>query len=166
VDASRGDVTADILELLDRHRVSHLQVYGPVDAVKTLRWQVDGFKMIPVCQVRSGSFPQDVEALLAQSGMPRPAAILLDAFHERLRGGTGQTADWDLLASAHRRGVTKSWPPLILAGGLSPENVADAVSIVRPWAVDVSSGVEQSVGRKDTALMTAFVAKAKGTVES
>lgn len=76
---------------------------------------------------------------------------LLDAKGERgLRGGTGSTFDWSLLA---RR---RSSVPLILSGGLTPENVAEAIQTVRPFAVDVASGVEAAPGRKDGQRMGAF----------
>ena len=85
----------------------------------------------------------------------RLPAFLLDAYHPHLRGGTGETGDWSLasrLASQY---------PILLAGGLDPSNVARAVQTVRPWGVDVASGVETSPGRKDHAAMRAFVAAAK-----
>jgi len=75
---------------------------------------------------------------------------LFDRRAKGLPGGTGETFDWDLLRS-HRSEV-----PAILAGGLNPENVAEAVEIVRPYAVDVASGVEAGPGRKDHAKMAAF----------
>jgi phosphoribosylanthranilate isomerase len=84
-----------------------------------------------------------------------PGAILLDAFVEGEHGGTGHTAPWELLAG-FRPGV-----PLILAGGLTPDNVAEAIEIVRPVGVDVASGVESSPGRKDPGLVRAFVDNAR-----
>ena len=75
---------------------------------------------------------------------------LFDRKSKDLPGGTGETFDWDLLRN-HRSEV-----PSILAGGLKPENVAEAVEIVRPYAVDVASGVEAEPGRKDHAKMAAF----------
>ncbi len=71
---------------------------------------------------------------------------------QRLRGGTGATFDWSLLAA--RRSAT----PLILSGGLTPENVAEAIETVHPYAVDVASGVEQAPGRKDEAKLRALFA--------
>ena len=80
-------------------------------------------------------------------------AFMLDAFDPNLRGGTGQTADWTFAREAARQ-----LPRLFLAGGLSPENVAEAISAVRPYAVDACSALELSPGRKDHARMTEFVA--------
>lgn len=80
--------------------------------------------------------------------------LLLDAYVAGSYGGTGQKLDWDVAATVakHR--------PTVLAGGLTPENVADAIRIVRPWAVDVSSGVE-SDGTKDVDKIRSFIAAAK-----
>ena len=75
---------------------------------------------------------------------------VFDTRHERLRGGTGESFDWELLRD-HRSEI-----PQIVSGGLRPENVADAVRIVQPYAVDVASGVEAEPGRKDHALLAAF----------
>lgn len=75
--------------------------------------------------------------------------LLLDAFVEGAHGGTGTAFDWNL--------IPRELPlPVILSGGLSPANVADAIRRVRPWAVDVSSGVEASPGIKDARKMAAF----------
>lgn len=84
------------------------------------------------------------------------AAWLLDSYVPGQRGGTGASFNWDLAAAAVRLGR-----PVILAGGLTPENVARAVGQVRPYAVDVSSGVESAPGRKDARRMAAFVSEAK-----
>ena len=78
-------------------------------------------------------------------------ALLVDASVKGAYGGTGVTADWNSAAE-----LAKQYP-LLLAGGLTPENVADAVQQVRPWGVDVASGVEASVGLKDASKMKAFV---------
>ncbi|CAB1367909.1 N-(5'-phosphoribosyl)anthranilate isomerase [Denitratisoma oestradiolicum] len=84
---------------------------------------------------------------------PAARALLLDAYVEGYGGG-GKTFDWTL--------IPPGLPlPLILSGGLQPENVADAVRGLRPWAVDVSSGVESAKGIKDAARIAAFVAAVK-----
>ncbi len=81
----------------------------------------------------------------------RPAAILIDSFVEGAMGGTGRPAPWELLAGFDP-GV-----PLILAGGLTPQNVGEAIATVRPWGVDVASGVEAAPGVKDYEKVRAFV---------
>jgi phosphoribosylanthranilate isomerase len=79
-------------------------------------------------------------------------AIMIDAFDEKLRGGTGRVADWSIA-----REVARAVPRLFLAGGLSPENVADAIAAVGPYGVDVCSSVEAAPGRKSAERMKQFV---------
>jgi phosphoribosylanthranilate isomerase len=90
----------------------------------------------------------DILAKIAQ--YPNAQGILLDAWHPHLKGGTGQTFDW------------RHWPhsdkALILAGGLTPENVTEAIHFTKPYAVDVSGGVEASKGIKEFTLLQAFMA--------
>lgn len=88
-----------------------------------------------------------------------PWACLMDARVAGAYGGTGQKAPWDLLLRDYD---TKNWPPLILAGGLHPGNVAEAVEKVRPWGVDVAGGVESAVACKDIELVRQFVEAARG----
>jgi len=87
-----------------------------------------------------------------------PQAVLLDAFAPGVYGGTGQTVDWN---AVRERSKSLFGLPLVLAGGLTPENVADAIATAKPDAVDVASGVESSPGKKDYAKTLAFVATAK-----
>ena len=87
----------------------------------------------------------------------RTDAWLLDAFSPDKLGGTGETFNWDLAQKAQKLGR-----PIFLAGGLTPLNVAEAVTRVQPYAVDVSSGVEAAPGRKDHAKVRAFITAAKG----
>ena len=83
-------------------------------------------------------------------------AYLLDAYSAEAFGGTGEKFNWDLAVEAQKFGK-----PIFLAGGLTQENVAEAVRKVRPFAVDVSSGVESSPGKKDRAKVKAFIRAAK-----
>jgi len=94
---------------------------------------------------------RDEESLKGLSAYP-VGAWLLDSYVPDQRGGTGALFNWDLALEAKTAGR-----PVILAGGLTPENVAEAVRRVQPYAVDVSSGVESSPGRKDPAKMRAFI---------
>jgi phosphoribosylanthranilate isomerase len=88
-----------------------------------------------------------------------PRMVLLDAHQPGAYGGTGTTCDWE---AAGRFASGGNVPPLVLAGGLSPPNVAQAISVAGPHAVDTASGVESAPGRKDPALVRAFVAAARG----
>jgi len=92
-----------------------------------------------------------------------PVAVLVDALVPGAYGGTGQPADWSLLAE---RGPEDDFPPLVLAGGLAPENVAEAIAQVRPHGVDVASGVESSRGHKDAARVRAFVEAARAALDA
>lgn len=115
------------------------------------------FGLIAAFRVRDRSSLAEIDSYLerCRSVGRLPGAILVDAFVDGLHGGTGQTAPWDLLAD-YKPGV-----PLILAGGLTPENVADAIRIVRPDVVDVASGVEESPGPKNADKVRRFVANAR-----
>lgn len=88
-------------------------------------------------------------------GPPAGPDLLLDAYHPHAYGGTGQRADWRIAAAIARK------HRLLLAGGLTPDNVAEAITQVQPWGVDVSSGVEREPGRKDHEAVRAFIAAAK-----
>ena len=86
------------------------------------------------------------------------AACLVDAHVAGVFGGSGKTVPWEQLASEYRR---EEWPPLILAGGLTPDNIAEAISSVHPWGVDVASGVESAPGVKNQGLVRQFLVNAR-----
>jgi phosphoribosylanthranilate isomerase len=104
-----------------------------------------GCKVIKAARVRSGA---DIQALSTF----HTDYHLLDSYVAGVPGGTGETFSWEI-ARAHRGSV-----PMILSGGLRPDNVAEAIAAVRPFAVDVASGVEASPGRKDPDKLEAFAA--------
>ncbi len=89
---------------------------------------------------------------------PEATAFLLDSFAEGRLGGTGHPFPWELAERA------KAYGPIILSGGLTPQNVEEAVTKVRPYGVDVSSGVEASPGRKDPEKLREFIRRAKGAL--
>lgn len=98
------------------------------------------------------------DAASADAALADPApCLLLDAHAPGVHGGTGRTIDWQLAAGV----VAAAARPVVLSGGLRPENVADAVRLVRPAAVDTASGVESAPGVKDAAVMRAFVEAAR-----
>ena len=86
------------------------------------------------------------------------AACLVDSKAEGVYGGSGEVGPWDLLG---RRYLRDEWPKLILAGGLQPDNVAAAIRTVRPWGVDVASGVESAPGLKDPESVKRFMRAAR-----
>ena len=83
-------------------------------------------------------------------------AILLDTFQEGKAGGTGKTFDWSLAVKAKETGL-----PIILAGGLGPENIQEAIATVKPYALDINSGIEERPGKKDPILMKQLMEKIK-----
>jgi phosphoribosylanthranilate isomerase len=111
------------------------------------------FQRIAVFRIRDRSNMNEIEQYLekCRSAKVMPGAILVDAHVDGQLGGTGHTAPWDLLVGFDP-GV-----PLILAGGLTPENVGEAIRTVRPYAVDVASGVESVPGRKDPEKVRRFI---------
>jgi phosphoribosylanthranilate isomerase len=115
------------------------------------------FAHIPAFRVKNAeSLAQVAEYLNCAEQLNRtPSAVLIDSFVEGAMGGTGHPAPWHLLADV------KFSMPLILAGGLTPENVTEAIRVVKPWGVDVASGVESSPGRKDHDKLRAFIERAK-----
>jgi phosphoribosylanthranilate isomerase len=106
----------------------------------------DGFRVIKALRAREGFAPHEAQDYPVH-------AVMLDAFHRTLRGGTGERVDFNLA-----RETRKVVPRLFLSGGLSPENVREAIAAVEPYAVDACSLLESSPGKKDAARMSAFVA--------
>jgi phosphoribosylanthranilate isomerase len=115
----------------------------------------DYCQLFPVMTIKAFRI-RDAASLKALSDY-KTDAWLLDAYSPDKPGGTGEKFNWDLAMEAQKLGR-----PIFLAGGLTPENVAEAVGRVRPYAVDVSSGVEASPGKKDHEKVRAFIAAAKG----
>jgi len=97
---------------------------------------------------------RDTDLLECAADFDAARGLLLDAYVAGVPGGTGERFDWSLIPPHLSR-------PIVLSGGLTPDNVAEAVRRVRPWAVDVSSGVEAEKGIKDAHKIARFIAKAK-----
>lgn len=95
----------------------------------------------------------DVEWYLPPQPHPSLPTLLLDAYHPHLPGGSGHRMDWTIAAQ-----IAREVPQMMLAGGLTPANVAQAIKQVQPFAVDVASGVEATPGHKDHARVRAFIA--------
>ncbi|MBK5540201.1 phosphoribosylanthranilate isomerase [Pseudomonas sp. TH05] len=147
VNASR----CELGEILDAVPLDLLQFHGdesPADC--------DGYHRpyIKALRVKAGD---DIAGLCATYA--KASGILLDTYVEGVPGGTGEAFDWSLVP----QGLSK---PIILAGGLTAQNVARAIAQVRPYAVDVSGGVEQGKGIKDQAKIRAFMQAVRGSSES
>ncbi len=138
-------------EILDAVPLDLLQFHGDESAA-----DCDGYHRpyIKALRVKAGD---DIAA--ACRAYPHASGILLDTYVEGVPGGTGEAFDWSLVP----REVSK---PIILAGGLNAENVAQAIAQVRPYAVDVSGGVEQGKGIKDPAKIQAFMQAVRRSSES
>jgi phosphoribosylanthranilate isomerase len=137
------DATAqEVRDVLARAPVDLLQFHGAEAPEFCRQFGVPYMKAV---RVRTG-----VNLLQYAHDYHDAKALLLDAFVEGLHGGSGATFDWTL--------VPRSLPlPVVLSGGLNADNVTDAIRKVRPWAVDVSSGVEAGKGIKDAAKLAAFM---------
>lgn len=140
VDAS----WAEIESVLTQVPLQLLQFHGDESAAFCASFQRPFIKAL---RMADGVDMAEVEDEFAATGA---LGLLLDSYSPAAPGGTGETFGWERIPAERRL-------PLILAGGLSPDNVAAAVKQVRPYAVDVSSGVEIAPGRKDSAKIAAFV---------
>lgn len=129
-------LTAELVTALHARRIS---------VVKALRISIETGKC-----TNAGENPLDAAGLIEDAGVD---ALLLDSVTEGRPAGTGRTIDWGI--ARHIRKMVKL--PLILAGGLQAENVGEAIATVHPFAVDVISGVENPVGRKDPEKIQAFI---------
>ncbi len=133
---------AEIESVLSKVRLDILQFHGDENESDCQQINLPYYKAIRV--------KSDTNLLQYEAEFKSAKALLLDTFSEAAVGGTGQVFDWNLIP----KNMTKS---VILAGGLTADNVAAAVQQVRPYAVDVSGGVEQNKGIKDAAKIAAFM---------
>jgi len=136
----------EILKIVEQTGVSVIQLHGeePPEACLLPKKVIKGIRIKSL---------ESLEPLKRYQG--HVSAFLLDTYAPHLPGGTGQTFNWDIALEA------KSYGRIILAGGLTPENISEAIKTVRPYAVDVSSGVELEKGKKDHEKMKLFIERAK-----
>lgn len=145
VDAVGLFVNADAEEVVavQRHvRLDLLQFHGDETSAYCAAFSTPYIKALRV--------RPEVNLLQYASDFASAKALLLDAYQEGVAGGTGQTFDWNLIPKDLHK-------PVILAGGLTPDNVKEAIRQVSPYAVDVSGGVEREKGIKDAAKIAAFM---------
>jgi phosphoribosylanthranilate isomerase len=151
-------LSLDLIQLAGDETPEYLAQLGGRPVMKAIRVELEPEALAPLVQ-----FLQTAESL----GCP-PALVLIDASQPGQFGGTGKQLDWPALTEAldvQRQQSVKSLPPLVLAGGLTPDNVSRAIATVGPAAVDVASGVESTSTRKDVDLMRRFVAEARGAFD-
>jgi phosphoribosylanthranilate isomerase len=135
----------EMLVIARRVGLDYVQLHGDETAEVVSRMR-RSFRVIKAIRVR------DSFRVSQLGSFKRASSILLDGFDAHLRGGTGKSFNWKRAKSAGRK------RQIFLAGGLTPENAAEAVSAARPFAIDVCSGVESRPGKKDAARMRALVA--------
>ena len=136
---------AQVAQVIGRVRPAMLQFHGEETPQFCAQF---GTPYVKACRVRQG-----VDLLEYLRPFSSAAAWLLDSYVEEY-GGVGERFDWSIVPRRLER-------PLILSGGLAPDNVAEAIRRVRPWGVDVSSGVESAKGIKDAAKIAAFIAEVR-----
>jgi phosphoribosylanthranilate isomerase len=137
----------EVRSILETARIDLAQLHGdePVRVLEQLNGR--GFRALrPTSEAEA-----EIDAEWFAPYGPNAPALLIDAYRKDQYGGTGHTADWSIATKLARQ------YPILLAGGLTLENVAEAIRQVRPWGVDVASGVEVSPGKKDFGKMKLFV---------
>ena len=144
-----------INRVVDRVGLDLIQLHGdePPGVVEAL-----ARPCIKAFAVRDAGWIEQVRAWLdGVRSVRRVSAVLLDAYNPKVRGGTGERFNWEWVADARAAGKLAGLPPLILSGGLDAGVVSDAIDVVRPWAVDVSSGVESAPSVKDLKKVQSFI---------
>ncbi len=144
----------EVEETIQRAGLDFAQLHGDEPPAMLEALNGRGFKALRPTSSAEAEIEAEWYADLGPTGGPQ---LLIDAYDPNEYGGTGKKADWNAAAD-----VRRSCPRLVLAGGLTPQNVAAAVAAVGPWAVDVSSGVEIVPGSKDPDKVRAFIDSAKG----
>lgn len=142
-----------VAQILESTHLDYAQLHGEESLAVLQKLAPRAFKALR---------PSNAEAAASDAaqygplGTPDGPQLLIDAYDPHTYGGTGHKADWHTAAA-----LAKCWPRLLLAGGLTPQNVAQAVRTVRPWGVDVASGVEDAPGRKDHTAVRNFIQNAR-----
>ena len=141
----------EILKIVNQTGISVIQLHGeePPESCLLTRKVIKGIRVKSL---------ESLEPLKRYQGLV--SAFLLDTYAPRIPGGTGQVFSWDIALEA------KNFGRVILAGGLTPENVSEAIRLVKPYAVDVSSGVELEKGKKDHKKMRLFIERARSAAQT
>ena len=150
-----NDDATTINRVIERTRIRYVQLHG--DEPPEIVGQIAA-PCIKAFRVRDESWLPTVQEWLAGcEARSNLAAVLLDAYDASARGGTGRRFNWDMVADARAAGAMAGIDPIILAGGLDASCVSTAIDLVKPWAVDVASGVEKTPGIKDMRKVTDFI---------
>lgn len=135
---------AAIAALAEALHLSGVQLHGeesPTDVAQLAA----RFSVVKALPVKEGFRPESIKRY------SKASAILLERFHPQLHGGTGEPWDWSLAREAGK------YAPIVLAGGLAPDNIAHAIRVAQPYAVDVATRIEKIVGKKDPGLVREFM---------
>ena len=144
----RGNSAAEVREVVRQLRPSVLQFHGDEDDTFCRAFRVPWMKAIPMANGEAW------DARTLQQRWPHADGFLFDSHGAGKGGGTGKAFDWSRIPTGLHR-------PFVLAGGITPDNVFDAIHATLPWAVDVASGIEVSPGIKDGEKMRRFVAEVR-----
>lgn len=144
----RGNSAAEVREVVRQLRPSVLQFHGDEDDAFCRAFRVPWMKAIPMANGEAW------DARTLQQRWPHADGFLFDSHGAGKGGGTGKAFDWSRIPTGLHR-------PFVLAGGITPDNVFDAIHATLPWAVDVASGIEVSPGIKDGEKMRRFVAEVR-----
>jgi len=160
---------SEIMETVRAAGLTGIQLYGGLNLelarqlksvlgeqaaiIQTLHWQVGGDDR------QADEFAAQLETIAREPAIDR---VLVDSKLDNATGGTGVSFDWNAARAVFANAESK----LILAGGLRPENVAEAISILHPWGVDVASGVEDFPGKKDQMKLKNFIENARSSVRA
>ena len=157
-----NETPGQVAEVAEQAGLTGVQLHGdePAGQMPEYRQAVGQRKIIKTLQASELLKSPDSLNGYLRSGHSIDA-VLLDAGSPSQRGGTGQTFDW--IAAAPIVARVRAQMPVIIAGGLNPENVAEAIRLFAPWGVDVVSGVERETGRKDEAKLRSFVGAVRQT---
>lgn len=158
---------AEILAAAAEAQLTGVQLHSPFLPALLEELEAGSDGLLGVFQVVDVPENADEEILRAELRQalthPFVLAVLLDASHKGISGGTGVPFDWDRTAALVREVQKETGGQIVIAGGLRPENVAEAIARFQPFGVDVASGVEASPGKKDAERLRAFLAAAKRT---
>jgi phosphoribosylanthranilate isomerase len=146
----------EILEVTKNCRIATVQLHGdesPEIASRLIEAGLDVIRALRIDEQNAAQLPD----LIAEYRDIPLRAVLVDARVDGAYGGSGRTAPWQAIAAAWKC----EWPPLILAGGLTPANIGEAISTARPWGVDTAGGVETSPAIKDPAKVREFIRGAR-----
>jgi phosphoribosylanthranilate isomerase len=133
---------AEVLDVINECRINLLQFHGDEDESFCTKFNLPYIKAIPM--------KPHVNLLKFCDDYSTAKALLLDTYSTDLRGGTGKTFDWKLIP-------LNTSKPIIIAGGLNPQNIKNLLESIRPYGVDVSGGIESIKGKKDHQLMNEFI---------